>query len=176
MNAFPGLGCTLLQVTARVNWPQPLGTGFGRLTELPLQWILPDHKSECTFLSWWCCCFCNEVINRYWRLQITQSRLGSNFPSVPDLHLKVTTNESSESCWMSVWLANHSIDSFQIWDLETLDCVRNLETSGGSVYSIAITNHYILCGTYENLIHVSTPMYSCASLITDVSHYYPCKT
>ena len=43
----------------------------------------------------------------------------------------------------------------QVWDLETLECLRLLETSGGSVYSIAITNHHILCGTYENVIHVS---------------------
>ena len=44
---------------------------------------------------------------------------------------------------------------FQIWDLQSLECLRQLETSGGSVYSIAITNHHILCGTYENVIHVS---------------------
>lgn len=31
-----------------------------------------------------------------------------------------------------------------------------LQTSGGSVYSIAVTNHHIVCGTYENLIHVRT--------------------
>ena len=44
---------------------------------------------------------------------------------------------------------------FQVWDLETLECIRQLETPGGSVYSIAITSHHILCGTYENCIHVS---------------------
>lgn len=42
----------------------------------------------------------------------------------------------------------------QMWDLETLECIRMLETSGGSVYSIAVTDHHILCGTYENCIHV----------------------
>ena len=31
-----------------------------------------------------------------------------------------------------------------------------IQTSGGSVYSIAVTNHHIVCGTYENCIHVST--------------------
>ncbi len=36
-----------------------------------------------------------------------------------------------------------------------MECVHDLETSGGSVYSIAITQHFILCGTYENCIHVS---------------------
>ena len=48
-------------------------------------------------------------------------------------------------CWCDV----------KVWDLETLDCVHMLETPGGSVYSIAITSHHILCGTYENCIHVS---------------------
>lgn len=42
----------------------------------------------------------------------------------------------------------------QIWDIRTLDCIHVLQTSGGSVYSIAVTNHHIVCGTYENLIHV----------------------
>ena len=44
--------------------------------------------------------------------------------------------------------------SFQIWDLDNMECVYDLDTSGGSVYSIAITPLYILCGTYENCIHV----------------------
>ena len=47
----------------------------------------------------------------------------------------------------------------EVWDLETLDCVYQLETPGGSVYSIAITSHHILCGTYENCIHVSPASY-----------------
>lgn len=42
----------------------------------------------------------------------------------------------------------------QIWDIRSLECVHVLQTSGGSVYSIAVTNHHIVCGTYENLIHV----------------------
>lgn len=44
----------------------------------------------------------------------------------------------------------------QIWDIRSLECVHVLQTSGGSVYSIAVTNHHIVCGTYENLIHVRT--------------------
>ena len=32
--------------------------------------------------------------------------------------------------------------------------VRELETSGGSVYSLVITNHHVLCGTYEHCINV----------------------
>lgn len=44
---------------------------------------------------------------------------------------------------------------YQIWDIRSLECVHVLQTSGGSVYSIAVTNHHIVCGTYENLIHVS---------------------
>jgi len=45
-------------------------------------------------------------------------------------------------------------DFVEVWDLDTLDCIHQLETPGGSVYSIAITAQYILCGTYENCIHV----------------------
>lgn len=51
-------------------------------------------------------------------------------------------------------LYSGSYQTIKIWDLENLECVRELETSGGSVYSIALTNHHILCGTYENIIHV----------------------
>lgn len=47
--------------------------------------------------------------------------------------------------------------SHQIWDIRSLECVHVLQTSGGSVYSIAVTNHHIVCGTYENLIHVRLP-------------------
>lgn len=42
----------------------------------------------------------------------------------------------------------------KIWDLDSLEVVHNLETSEGSVYSLAVTTHHILCGTYENVIHV----------------------
>lgn len=47
-----------------------------------------------------------------------------------------------------------SVSACQIWDIRSLECVHVLQTSGGSVYSIAVTNHHIVCGTYENLIHV----------------------
>jgi len=64
------------------------------------------------------------------------------------------------SVW-SVW----SVCCVKVWDLETLDCVHELETPGGSVYSIAITSHYILCGTYENCIHVSQFTYLLTHLL-----------
>ncbi|KAL4230818.1 E3 ubiquitin-protein ligase traf7 [Mactra antiquata] len=51
-------------------------------------------------------------------------------------------------------LYSGSYQTIKIWDLDSLECLRQLETSGGSVYSIAITNHHVLCGTYENVIHV----------------------
>ena len=55
---------------------------------------------------------------------------------------------------------------FQIWSLDKLEPLHELETSGGSVYSIAITPHHILCGTYENCIHVSTYLIDkCLSLL-----------
>ncbi|XP_013417562.1 E3 ubiquitin-protein ligase TRAF7-like [Lingula anatina] len=52
------------------------------------------------------------------------------------------------------FLYTGSYQTIKIWDLETLECVKMLDTSGGSVYSICITEHHILCGTYENCIHV----------------------
>ena len=42
----------------------------------------------------------------------------------------------------------------QIFNLDTFELVRELATSGGSVYSVVVTNHHILCGTYEHCIHV----------------------
>lgn len=47
-----------------------------------------------------------------------------------------------------------SFQMLKIWDLDTLECVRQLDIPGGSIYSIAITPHHILCGMYENSIHV----------------------
>lgn len=54
----------------------------------------------------------------------------------------------------------------QIWDIRSLECVHVLQTSGGSVYSIAVTNHHIVCGTYENLIHVSRRLSSLNAMPT----------
>lgn len=50
--------------------------------------------------------------------------------------------------WLTFWFV------FQLWDLDTLECVRVLQTSGGSVYSLAVTKEYVVCGTYENQIQV----------------------
>uniref|UniRef100_A0A8C9L8A9 TNF receptor associated factor 7 n=1 Tax=Pavo cristatus TaxID=9049 RepID=A0A8C9L8A9_PAVCR len=52
------------------------------------------------------------------------------------------------------YLYSGSYQTIKIWDIRNLECVHVLQTSGGSVYSIAVTNHHIVCGTYENLIHV----------------------
>lgn len=52
------------------------------------------------------------------------------------------------------YLYGGSYQTIKIWSLDTLECLRDLETSGGSVYSLAITSHHILCGTHENSIHV----------------------
>lgn len=42
----------------------------------------------------------------------------------------------------------------QIWSLDKLEVVHVLKCEGGSVYSLAVTNQHVICGTYENLIHV----------------------
>ncbi len=44
----------------------------------------------------------------------------------------------------------------QIWSLDSLEVVHVLKCAGASVYSLAVTDRYIVCGTYENLIHVRT--------------------
>ena len=36
-----------------------------------------------------------------------------------------------------------------------------MEPHGGSVYSLAVTNQYIICGTYENNINVSESNTEC---------------
>jgi len=47
-----------------------------------------------------------------------------------------------------------SYQTIKIWDVSTLECTRVLSTNEGSVYSIAVTNHHIICGTYEKSINV----------------------
>ena len=43
----------------------------------------------------------------------------------------------------------------QVWNLDTLDCIHVLQCQkGGSIYSLAVTNQHIICGTYENQIYV----------------------
>lgn len=43
----------------------------------------------------------------------------------------------------------------QVWNLDTLDCIHVLQCQkGGSIYSLAVTNQHIICGTYENKIYV----------------------
>ena len=42
----------------------------------------------------------------------------------------------------------------QIWSLDKLEVVHVLKCQGGSVYSLAVTTQHVICGTYENLIHV----------------------
>nr|QJS39800.1 TNF receptor associated factor 7a [Petromyzon marinus] len=40
-------------------------------------------------------------------------------------------------------LYSGSYQTIKIWDIRTLECAHVLETSGGSVYSIAVTSHHI---------------------------------
>ncbi|XP_064406135.1 E3 ubiquitin-protein ligase TRAF7-like [Halichondria panicea] len=53
------------------------------------------------------------------------------------------------------YLYSGSYQAVKIWTLETFECVRVLQCQGGgSVYSLAVTNQHIICGTYENKINV----------------------
>ncbi|KAG7266414.1 hypothetical protein CRUP_001979, partial [Coryphaenoides rupestris] len=73
--------------------------------------------------------------------------------------LKLKKELTGLNHWVRALVAsqNHlysgSYQTIKIWDIRSLECVHVLQTSGGSVYSIAVTNHHIVCGTYENLIH-----------------------
>lgn len=67
------------------------------------------------------------------------------------------------------YLYGGSFQTLKIWDLDTLECVRQLDIPGGSIYSIAVTPHHILCGMYENCIHV-WELGSCNHVTTLVGH------
>lgn len=71
------------------------------------------------------------------------------------------------------FLLTVSLPVCQIWDIRSLECVHVLQTSGGSVYSIAVTNHHIVCGTYENLIHVrEMHIYTYVGVLFHISHLF----
>jgi E3 ubiquitin-protein ligase TRAF7 len=55
---------------------------------------------------------------------------------------------------MGKYLYSGSYRSVKIWNIETMEVAHVLQCSGGSVYSLALTNRYIICGTYENVIHI----------------------
>ena len=38
--------------------------------------------------------------------------------------------------------------------MDTLEVCHVLQCKGGSVYSLAVSKKHIICGTYENMIHV----------------------
>lgn len=52
-------------------------------------------------------------------------------------------------------LYSGSYQAVKVWNLDTLACAHVLQChGGGSVYSLAVTNQHIICGTYENKINV----------------------
>eukprot|EP00731_Ephydatia_muelleri_P029360 Em0020g1004a len=53
------------------------------------------------------------------------------------------------------FLYSGSYQAVKVWNLDTLDCIHVLQCQkGGSIYSLAVTNQHIICGTYENQIYV----------------------
>lgn len=94
----------------------------------------------------------------WWKLSAVEQL---NFSTADNLfvHVVYASQRHTPPCFFSPFCTLHpsltpSLCIFQIWDIRSLECVHVLQTSGGSVYSIAVTNHHIVCGTYENLIHV----------------------
>uniref|UniRef100_A0A6Q2Z6W7 RING-type domain-containing protein n=1 Tax=Esox lucius TaxID=8010 RepID=A0A6Q2Z6W7_ESOLU len=89
--------------------------------------------------------------------------------------LKLKKELTGLNHWVRALVAsqNHlysgSYQTIKIWDIRSLECVHVLQTSGGSVYSIAVTNHHIVCGTYENLIHVRHSQTSLVSVFLPLS-------
>ena len=57
-------------------------------------------------------------------------------------------------CTTENYLYCGSYQTIKICDLKNLEQVRVIQTQGGSVYSLAVSKDYIICGTYENCIHV----------------------
>ena len=71
------------------------------------------------------------------------------------VHISSPSNKSDHLCpFLYPSLRLHPTPYIQIWSLENLEVVHVLKCVGASVYSIAVTNRHIICGTYENLIHV----------------------
>eukprot|EP00069_Balaena_mysticetus_P010456 bmy_01186T0 len=54
----------------------------------------------------------------------------------------------------SSYLYSSFYQTSKIWDIWKFNCIHVLQTSGGSTYSINVMNHFIVCGTYENLMYV----------------------
>ncbi|XP_065826001.1 E3 ubiquitin-protein ligase TRAF7-like isoform X2 [Oscarella lobularis] len=54
------------------------------------------------------------------------------------------------------YLYSGSYQAVKIWNLnsESFECVKVVHVSGGSVYSIAVTEQYLIAATYENEINV----------------------
>ncbi|XP_019849787.1 PREDICTED: E3 ubiquitin-protein ligase TRAF7-like [Amphimedon queenslandica] len=52
------------------------------------------------------------------------------------------------------YLYSGSYRAVKIWDLLSMEVAHVLQCNGGSVYSLALTSRYIVCGTYENMIHL----------------------
>ncbi|XP_065899712.1 E3 ubiquitin-protein ligase TRAF7-like isoform X1 [Dysidea avara] len=71
---------------------------------------------------------------------------------VSDLHGENHWVRALKAC--GNFLYSGSYKTIKIWDLDSFDCIHILEPHGGSVYSLAVTDQYIICGTYENSINV----------------------
>lgn len=55
---------------------------------------------------------------------------------------------------VSIWSSRPKDITPAFEDGEEPKCLESLQTSGGSIYSVYITDQYIICGTYEHLIHI----------------------
>lgn len=58
-------------------------------------------------------------------------------------------------CLFNNYLISGSHNIIKVWDIETLKPVKTINTPGGkSIYCLAVTDKYLLSGTYENTIQV----------------------
>lgn len=106
-------------------------------------------------LWWWSVSALKQLLFLFFIAELVIILKNKNTPNLQlscicFIHLSVLTQQPFPPffCLTPAWCV------YQIWDIRSLECVHVLQTSGGSVYSIAVTNHHIVCGTYENLIHV----------------------
>ena len=95
----------------------------------------------------------------YWTPEIQPFHVGGRY------HIETSPLLCKANQWTGFYMISASVvktlrvnfgryPNFQVYDLKTFEQVHVIPTQGGSVYSLAVSREYIICGTYENTIHV----------------------
>ncbi|CAD5123430.1 DgyrCDS11780 [Dimorphilus gyrociliatus] len=118
------------------------------LNNLELQQIIPAHDDAvCTLAA---------VDNRLFSGSLKEIREWDASTN----QLRRVNKLTGLDHWVRALVANHSFlyagsyDTIKVWNLSNMECVLSIYVPSGSIYSLAITDTYILCGTNEKDIHV----------------------